>query len=49
MSNMHEDVYTVQVNQSINQLIIILYTSQCYAKYNIAVAQGDDRDDHTVF
>ena len=28
---------------------IILYTSQCYVKHNIAVAQGDDRDDHTVF
>ena len=34
--------------QSFNQFII-LCTSECYVKHNIAVAQGDDRDDHTVF
>ena len=35
--------------KSINQFIIILCTSQCYVKRNIALARGDDRDDHTVF
>ena len=41
---MNNGVFSFAINQ-----IIILCTSQCYVKHDIALAKRDDRDDHMVF